>query len=179
MSTLTWRRVNSPADNTWQARLGRVVAFTLIADVPQTLDETLTGVYRCEWQLKSHLLGGQTERLVPMNQLDARKHAEVELERFLSLTGLVTPPESIDPSRAEQITDEVAKTLSGIIDEPWTTLRVEGARAAFTTTQQVRTYLGDVAGELVDGGGHTFAEFDLRLDDLLTEMRRLGWDREH
>src|SRR4051812_17508921 len=139
MSALTWRRPGHGI-NTWQGCLGKVVAFTLMADTPHQLSDLQAAAHPYDWVLKSHLLGGQTERLVSLSLLDARKHVEVELERFLSLTGLVTPPESIDPSRAEQITDEVAKTLSGIIDEPWTTLRVEGARAAFTTTQQVRTY---------------------------------------
>jgi hypothetical protein len=81
----------------------------------------------------------------------------------------------------EVLTDEVAKTLASIIDEPHDTLRVEAARAAFTTIQQVRKALDEMSkrevyGDPYEGGSSVFADVDTELNGLLTQLRRLGWD---
>jgi hypothetical protein len=92
--------------------------------------------------------------------------------------GMHTPP---PPPLHVILTDEVAKTLASIIDEPHDTLRVEAARAAFTTIQQVRKALDEMSNQPryadpYEGGGSVFADVDTELNGLLTQLRRLGWD---
>jgi hypothetical protein len=91
--------------------------------------------------------------------------------------GLHAPP---PPPLHEILTDEVAKTLSGIIDEPYDTLRTEAARAAFTTVQQVRKVLDEMGKHDAYADPHdmgdVFADIDTELNGLLTQLRLLGWD---
>lgn len=92
--------------------------------------------------------------------------------------GMHTPP---PPPLHEILADEVAKTLASIIDEPHDTLRVEAARAAFTTIQQVRKALDEMSNQPryadpYEGGSSVFADIDTELNGLLTQLRRLGWD---
>lgn len=91
--------------------------------------------------------------------------------------GMHVPP---PPPTHKVIIGEVAKTLASIIDEPHDSLRVEAARAAFTTIQKVRMLLDEMGKRETysyDNPGDPFGDIDTALDKLLTELRKAGWVR--
>lgn len=95
-----------------------------------------------------------------------RLRAEELLERFLMRAALQVA-EKPEPTLGQTISDAVARTLSGVVDEPWDTLFPQAPRAAFITIQQLRLDLGDaVSTEISD-----------RIDVLLSDLRYLGWDQ--
>lgn len=99
--------------------------------------------------------------------------------------GVHTPP---PPPLHTLIAEEVAKTLSSsTLSESralnWTQLTGPAARAAFTTIQKVRTALDEMSKrpdyDDPDGtSGYVFSNIDTELDNLLTQLRHIGWDRK-
>lgn len=98
--------------------------------------------------------------------------------------GVHTPP---PPPLHTTIAEAVAKTLSSsTLSESralnWTQLTGPGARAAFTTIQKLREFLDEMSkqpdyADPYDGGSIVFGNIDVQLDELLTQLRKLGWDR--
>lgn len=93
--------------------------------------------------------------------------------------GVHMPP---PPPLSRVIADEVAKALASVIDEPWDSLFPEAPRAAFSAVQQINVMLHEMGSE-AEFASMTAAEcnfFDVlakRLDDALTDLRKMGWDQ--
>lgn len=86
--------------------------------------------------------------------------------------GMHAPP---PPPPHTLMVAEVAKTLAGLINKSHDNLHREAARAAFTTLQQVRKMLGTLDADTY--GEFALSNLDTVLDDVMTELRKVGWPR--
>jgi len=89
----------------------------------------------------------------------------------------VPPPPPVHKVIAEAVAKRLAETSEL---DTWQALLPTGASAAFTTIQQVRALLDemgkcDIYSDPHDMG-NPFGDIDATLNELLTELRKLGWD---
>lgn len=86
--------------------------------------------------------------------------------------GVHVPP---PPPLSRAITDEVAKTIAATYQRDWKGCLTEASRAAFTTVQHVREFLKRMGQREGYADPDIYGDIDTALNEVLTELRQLGW----